>query len=70
MTKDEVKKIIMTMSGVNQLMAKLIYGSGLHKFYGNCMKKLYNQSYFFDQGLRFECKRCLILVSGCRTFKK
>ncbi|MGB2930119.1 MAG: hypothetical protein WBB70_14540, partial [Desulfobacterales bacterium] len=61
---------IMTMSGVNQLMAKLIYGSRLHKFYGNCMKKLYNRSYFFDQGLRFECKRCLILVSGCRTFKK
>jgi len=29
MTKDEVKKVIMAMSGVNQLMAKLIYGSGL-----------------------------------------
>ena len=28
MTKDEVKKVIMAMSGVNQLMAKLIYGSG------------------------------------------
>ena len=29
MTKDEVKKVIMAMSGVNQLMVKLIYGSGL-----------------------------------------
>ncbi len=29
MTKDEVKKVIMTVSGVNQLIAKLIYGSGL-----------------------------------------
>ncbi len=28
-TKDEVKKVIMAMSGVNQLMTKLIYGSGL-----------------------------------------
>jgi len=28
-TKDEVKKVIMAMSGVNQLMAKLIYDSGL-----------------------------------------
>ena len=29
MTKDEVKKVIMAMSGVKQLIAKLIYGSGL-----------------------------------------
>jgi len=29
MTKNKVKKIIMAMSGINQLMAKLIYGSGL-----------------------------------------
>jgi len=29
MTKNEVKKVIMAMSGINQLMAKLIYGSGL-----------------------------------------
>jgi len=28
-TKDEVKKVIMAMSRVNQLMAKLIYDSGL-----------------------------------------
>jgi len=29
MTKDEVKRVIMAMSGVHQLMAKLLYGSGL-----------------------------------------
>lgn len=29
LTKDEVKRVIMTMSGVHQLMAKLLYGSGL-----------------------------------------
>ena len=29
MTKAEVKKVIMAMSGVDQLMAKLLYGSGL-----------------------------------------
>ncbi|MBW2088018.1 MAG: integron integrase, partial [Deltaproteobacteria bacterium] len=29
MTKDEIKKLIMAISSVNQLMEKLIYGSGL-----------------------------------------
>jgi integron integrase len=29
LTKDEVKKVLSAMSGVHQLMAKLIYGSGL-----------------------------------------
>ena len=29
MTKDEVKRVIMAMSGAHQLMAKLLYGSGL-----------------------------------------
>jgi hypothetical protein len=28
------------------------------------MKKLYNRSYFFDQGLRFECKRCGVCCTG------
>lgn len=29
LTKDEVKRVIMAMSGVHQLMTKLLYGSGL-----------------------------------------
>jgi len=40
MTKDEVKKVIMAMSGVNQLMAKLIYGSGKNRFW-----KLFSQTW-------------------------
>ena len=40
MTKDEVKKVIMAMSGVNQLMAKLIYGSGKSRFW-----KLFSQTW-------------------------
>ena len=28
------------------------------------MKKLSNRSYFFDQGLRFECQRCGVCCTG------
>ena len=64
MTKDEVKKVIMAMSGVNQLMAKLIYGSGKNRFW-----KLFSQTWRLLLKVTFATLG-IILTTKNETFEK
>ncbi len=42
----------------------MLYNRTLTKLFRNTMDRLYNRSYFFDKGPRFECQRCGACCTG------